>query len=222
MPAAVALSQPISKAVYDYWNALRNGRPVPRRSDVDPAHLRAVLAHVLLLDRLSPDQTVFRLAGTAVCQAFGRELRDHSFLSLWDATHRGLIASALSVTHAKAAPILLRCRGHALGQPAQRGEWLMLPLVDDGGQAVKLLASFAFEQQGFSHKAFTRLELLRAETIAPSRDRVELTLAAPSPLRAPLSLVSAAPAPAGAALPHSSMSRPWAGLLHELLRRDEA
>src|SRR5262249_22157048 len=157
---AVPLSQPVTKAAFDYWNALRNGAPVPRRRAIDPHHLRAVLPNIMLLDRVSSNQTVFRLAGTAVCQAFGRGLRDPNLFPLWDTTHRGLVASAVSAALGKSTPVLIRCRGHALGQPPLPGEWLLLPLLDDRGHCGKLLGSFAYALDGFPLKAFTRLELL--------------------------------------------------------------
>ena len=71
-PQMVALSQPVSKAVYDYWNALRNGRPLPLRRDIDPARMRSFLPHIMLLERVSSEETIFRLAGTSICHAFGR------------------------------------------------------------------------------------------------------------------------------------------------------
>jgi hypothetical protein len=215
----VALNQPVSKAAYDYWNALRNGRPLPRRRDVDPAQMRAVLPHIMLIERLRTEEFIFRLAGTSVCQAFGRELRDHSLLSLWDVAHRGVISVALSGSLKNASPLLLRFRGHAIGRRPLPGELMLLPLLDGSGQASRLLASLAFARDPLGPKAFTRLELLRAETVAPSRDRVELTLTAPPAPRPILSLV---PARTPSAIrPLSGMSRPWAGLFRDFLCSEE-
>ena len=216
---AVALSQPISKAAYDYWNAARNGRPLPSRREIDPAQLRTVLPHIMVLQRVFPSDVIFRLAGTAICQAFGRELRDHSVLSLWDGRHRGLIASALSSSLERGSPLLLQFRAHALGQPPLNGEWLMLPLLDDRGHASNILASFAFSRGGLMPKAFIRLELLCVDAIRPDSDRVELSLAAsPLPRRA-LTLV-AGTQDAQMPLP-PNMSHPWAGLLRDFFRCEE-
>jgi hypothetical protein len=218
----IAFAQPTSKAAYDYWNALRNGQPLPRRREIDPAQLRALLPHITLLERVSAEQIHFRLAGTAVCQAFGRELRDHSLLSLWDAAHRDLIASALSASLNKASPLLLRFHGHALGRAPLPGEWLMLPLLDDRGAATRILASFASARDKFGAKAFTRLALLGAETIVPNRDRVEFTLTAPAPRPALTVVPTRGRRETIEALPSSTMSWPWAGLLREFLGGKES
>jgi hypothetical protein len=218
----ITFTQPTSKAAYDYWNALRNGQPLPRRRDIDPAQLRALLPHITLLESASAEQTHFRLAGTAVCQAFGRELRDHGLLPLWDAAHRGLIAGALSASLSQATPLLLRFHGHALGRAPLPGEWLMLPLLDDRGAPTRILASFASARDKFGTKAFTRLTLLGAETIVPNRDRVELTLTVPAPRPALTVVPARGRRETIETLPSSTMSRPWAGLLREFLGSKES
>jgi len=219
----VALNQPVSKAVYDYWNALRNGRATPRRGDVDPAGLRSVLPHVMLLERIRADEIVFRLAGTRICQAFGRELRDYAVQSLWDNSHRSLIGAALGASLKRAAPLLLRFRAHALGREPRDGEMMMLPLLDKTGGATLWLASFAFSRDPLGEKAFTRLELIRAEAVTPNRDRVELVTVTAGPPRARLTLVPKGAASRGLqARTTPSMTRPWAGLLQEFLPCDDA
>ena len=222
----VALTQPAGKAAYDYWNALRNGRDLAGRSDVDPAALRSVLPQIMLLQHLHAKEIVFRLAGTRICQAFGRELRDHSLLSLWDRAHRSVIAGALIASLKRATPLVLRFRAHALGREPRDGECMLLPLLDEAGRAALWLGSFAFARDPLGDKTFTRLELTRAESIMPNRDRVELALAAATP-RARLTLVSnrAAPAPPSArpaARATPNMTRPWAGLLEEFPKSEEA
>ena len=72
-----------TRALYDYWDALRLTRPAPLRSELDPRKIKAQLANVFILQRKSADEYTFRLAGTELCHLFGRELRDTNFLSDW-------------------------------------------------------------------------------------------------------------------------------------------
>jgi hypothetical protein len=77
-----------SRELYTYWQALRGRRPAPQRAEIEPAAIRHVLsdAFIVGLDRTAGYP--FRLAGTRVCALFGRELKNESFLSLWDDASR--------------------------------------------------------------------------------------------------------------------------------------
>lgn len=58
---------------YRYWDAKRTGRPMPSRSDINPAEIPALLPHVVLLEVLREGDTAgapldfrYRLMGGAV------------------------------------------------------------------------------------------------------------------------------------------------------------
>jgi hypothetical protein len=61
---------PILLAGFDYWNARRGDRPMPARADIDPAAIKALLPHLILMDVLraaKPDWPLdfrYRLLGT--------------------------------------------------------------------------------------------------------------------------------------------------------------
>lgn len=73
-----------SRELYAYWNARRGVRLAPNRSEIDPGAIRGVLGDSFMVTRDAAVDTVFRLAGTRICEMFGRELKGASFLSLWD------------------------------------------------------------------------------------------------------------------------------------------
>ena len=72
-----------TRALYDYWDALRVTRSAPLRSELEPGSIKKVLASVFILQRASDEEYTFRLAGTELCRLFGRELRDENFLNDW-------------------------------------------------------------------------------------------------------------------------------------------
>ena len=47
-----------------YWNRLRDGRPAPRRNEIEPADIRSLLGDTFILEEDARGQAVFRLAGT--------------------------------------------------------------------------------------------------------------------------------------------------------------
>ena len=52
---------------YRYWDGKRAGRAMPARSDIDPAEIRSLLPHVVLIDVLGdPLDFRYRLLGSAV------------------------------------------------------------------------------------------------------------------------------------------------------------
>lgn len=93
---------------------------------------RGLLGHLFLLGRAEGDLFLFRLAGAHIGPAFGRDLRDHDFSSLWRAVHRPLVRAGLSAALSARAPLCLR----ATAAGARRGsgypaEFVFLPLADE-------------------------------------------------------------------------------------------
>lgn len=72
-----------SRRIFDYWTDLKGNRAAPLRTEIDPAALRHLLPHLFIVT-VGPDGIpVFRLAGTRICDLFGRELRGAAFAETW-------------------------------------------------------------------------------------------------------------------------------------------
>jgi hypothetical protein len=57
-----------------YWNAKRGARAMPRRADIDPLDLRTHLGGLVIVEVLAgPERFRFRLVGTKVVEAYGRD-----------------------------------------------------------------------------------------------------------------------------------------------------
>lgn len=63
------------RALFTYWEALRAGRKTPMRSDIDPRDMACDARNLFILEDLGRGNIRFRLAGTAIVDAFGMELR---------------------------------------------------------------------------------------------------------------------------------------------------
>lgn len=87
------MQQPTSRQLYAYWDGLRNGRIAPRRFEIDPARIASLLHEIFIAECTGLHEFRFRLAGTKICQQFGRELRGVDFLGLWSVEDRDAMAS---------------------------------------------------------------------------------------------------------------------------------
>jgi hypothetical protein len=57
-----------------YWESKRNGRSMPRRSDIDPAELTGMLPNIMLVDVVDDARRfVYRLVGTGEVQVRGQD-----------------------------------------------------------------------------------------------------------------------------------------------------
>lgn len=63
------------RSLFSYWNRLRAGRVTPLRSDIDPRDMDCDARNLFILENLGRGNIRFRLAGTAIVDAFGMELR---------------------------------------------------------------------------------------------------------------------------------------------------
>ena len=80
--------------LFQYWNRLRAGRPAPRRTEVEPADIKALLGDTFILENDVRGEAVFRLAGTRLCAIYGRELKGFAFSSLWGDRDRRIVELA--------------------------------------------------------------------------------------------------------------------------------
>jgi len=86
----------IEQQIASYWETLRDGRPVPYRSEVDPRGLEGALEHMFILERTAPGQARFRVAGMRLNSFMGMEVRGMDIASLFEIPSRGEISNAFS------------------------------------------------------------------------------------------------------------------------------
>lgn len=114
--------------LFQYWDRQRLGRPAPKRTDIEPADIKSLLADTFILEADSRGEPVFRLAGTRLCAVHGRELKGFSFPSLWAAKDQRLVARlSHSVFHDNAV-IVTTYDGISQGGRSNAFELLLLPL----------------------------------------------------------------------------------------------
>lgn len=132
---------PLSASLFQYWTELRAGRPMPLRTQIDPASLASILPDLFILEAEADGDHRLRLAGTRVCTLFGRELRGTPFSRLWRRDqHRQTARTARRVLE-EARPMSLAAAATTLHDDRLRFDIPLFPLADPDGQPTRLLGA---------------------------------------------------------------------------------
>ena len=135
------MQQPTSSQLYAYWDRVRNGRVAPRRFEVEPAKIAALLPETFIAECAGMLGYRFRLAGTKICEQFGRELRGADLLSLWDTDDRDAVASLLRNVFTDAAVGHFVFRAYSRTNRQASFELVLLPLIHTGEAINRVLGA---------------------------------------------------------------------------------
>ncbi len=124
------------RALYNYWERLRAGRPCPYRAEIDPRDMDGDARHLFVLEDLGQGNLRFRLAGSALLDAFGYELRGMSARSIMAGPARASFVALIAETLAEPGVGYAR-----LFAPDGVTVWevILLPLRGNFGQIDRLL-----------------------------------------------------------------------------------
>lgn len=133
-----------SQLLYSYWNEVRGERVAPRRFEIEPSRIAGILPETFILERRDRRDYVFRLAGTCVCDLFGKELRGSGLVPLWsDDDQEALVRVLESVCKEGAAGVVGIEARDETGERAAQLEMLLLPLVHSDDEISRLLGSLS-------------------------------------------------------------------------------
>jgi hypothetical protein len=134
------ISSKLVYSLFEYWQRKCAGRRAPRWRDIDPGDIKPALPYVAVLDVLeSPFDVRYRLTGSALVEAVGREYTGRTLRSLnlvtdlnaW-LTHYHRVVSDRRPSYGRyrgeLGPDLLRSVDHAA-----------FPVSDDGEQVNRIL-----------------------------------------------------------------------------------
>lgn len=127
--------------IYAYWDELRGHREVPARSQIEPAHIRNILADLFILEKTPRGDVRFRLAGTRICSLFARELRGSAFDALWLAEQTGRLARIADDVMTQKAPVVLSASSLAGSADRLPTEIILLPLRSPDGAVDRIIGA---------------------------------------------------------------------------------
>ncbi|MBB3318902.1 hypothetical protein FHT77_004811 [Rhizobium sp. BK181] len=151
--------------LFEYWNRIRGRDLAPLRSQVEPTDLRQILSSVFLLEASETGRIAFRLAGTRICDLFGRDLGGTAFSDLWTHGSDDIEHIAAGVM-AHAIPTLINATGFTTAGHSACFEIILLPLRSEGAECDKLLGAIA------PAVAATWLEVVPLQFLALDRSRL--------------------------------------------------
>ena len=137
----------ISHALYSYWNEIRGQRVAPRRFEIEPSRIAAILPDTFILDCGEPGSYRFRLAGTRMSTVLGRDVRDCSFLDLFPSQDHKTVAHVLRQTIDQAPVSVLTLEPMSVDRSivysTSQIEIVLLPLFHTQSTVTRLLGCAA-------------------------------------------------------------------------------
>ena len=126
-----------------YWDALRAGREMPKRAEIDPRGIESALEHAFILERVAPGVARMRIAGTHLNDVMGMDARGMPLTSFFDQEARVRVAGLLEEVFQTpgTAEIAMHTPARA-GQPAMDARMILLPLKSDLGDVSRILGCF--------------------------------------------------------------------------------
>jgi hypothetical protein len=132
-----------TKGLFAHWDRLRGERAAPTRGDIDPAHLRNFLSDVFMLDAQPWQEGRIRLAGTRICELFGRELKGQRLPELWFESERAEITRLIGAVTGGMHGLVASLTGETSQGRELDLEMLLLPVRPNASSQCGAIGSFA-------------------------------------------------------------------------------
>jgi hypothetical protein len=131
---------PALSRIESYWEGLRDGRPMPARSEVDPRGIADSLEYAFVLEKIAPGLGRLRLAGMHLGDLMAMEVRGMPLTAMFRPDARRELQKAQeTVLGLPAAIRLTLVADGGLGSARLEGQMLLLPLRDDTGAPTRVL-----------------------------------------------------------------------------------
>lgn len=153
------------KQVYAYWQAKCAGRPMPARRDIEPAELKLVLPHLMLIDVEPGPRYRYRLFGTAVTEAFGMNPTGKCVDEVMVGEYKTFLLGLYDDVCAGKLPVYSTSTYGTKRETQMWSQRLMLPLASDGATVDKVLACQVFVHGSALKNQTVRLAQDKAEPI---------------------------------------------------------
>ncbi len=158
---------PGSRALFSFWETMRAEAAAPRRSALDLRRIRDIVPNLLIIE---PDSASagyrWRLAGTAVCNLYQRELTGTDALLGWDSFETDVLKRFLTGVVNALQPCLLRFRMFTDLNQLIGAELIGLPLQANDGSIQVFGGLFPFREiHSLGHRAISTIELSAARSI---------------------------------------------------------
>ncbi|MEL7048795.1 MAG: PAS domain-containing protein [Pseudomonadota bacterium] len=159
--------------LYRYWNAIRGSRLAPRRFEIEPSDIAEYLPETLILE-IDPDGACrYRLAGTRLCEIYGREFRGTSFLDQWSEPDLTTLRRRLRLIKERGAVLRFEAELKTEAGRSAVFEFLILPLVHASDRVDRMMGCIGPIEpiDWYGHDVVTSQKLGDFEFIWPETDQ---------------------------------------------------
>ena|SRR5579863_8748333 len=130
-------------ALYEYWDAVRGGRVMPARADIDPGKIRRLLPHIIMYT-VAADYTV-RLVGEEIVHFTGRNATGQPVASTMSPRSAEMMIKILDAVATERVPKFRAGKAHwQSDKPYHDFEACFLPLSTDGETVDIILGGIIF------------------------------------------------------------------------------
>lgn len=137
------MRQRTSQLLFQYWNDVRGERLAPERFDIEPARIAGILPETCILEQDSNKAYQFRLAGTRICDNWGRELRGAHLHDLALPDDRGIIEEVLENVTAQGGVGIFELNAMTRDGREVAFEAVVLPLLHLNGVVTRYLGAIS-------------------------------------------------------------------------------
>lgn len=150
-------SRAVLQEIEAYWEALREERDMPLRTEVDPRGIERALRHAFVLERMAPGMARIRVAGGVFSDLMGMETRGMPISTLFGPDARQEFREVLENVFSGPSRARLQLSGErGFGRPALTGEMILLPLRSFKGDVTRVLGGLEVDgQMGATPRRFS-------------------------------------------------------------------
>lgn len=176
MPRRDGIVFPALSEVEAYWDGLRNGRPVPARSDIDPRGMQSALEYAFILERIAPGVARFRLAGMHLTDLMGMEVRGMPLTAMFVPKSRATISEAVEAVCDTPQITTITLKGErGIGRGALEAQLLLCPMKSDLGDVNRILGCLQSKGSiGRQPRRFESVEMVNRPLLGATKEHAPM------------------------------------------------
>ena len=147
MSFADCLDDPLHRQMYAYWHEKRGSRRLPGRGDIDPTEIPRLLPNLLISEYVAEGDRArwrYRLAGTAVATAFGRNPTGRFIDELTKGDYREFIERIHAMVREEQRALFCASEYTGARDLLMSAKRLLLPLTTDGRHVDQIISLLVF------------------------------------------------------------------------------
>ncbi|MEY5038878.1 MAG: hypothetical protein RL472_1984 [Pseudomonadota bacterium] len=146
-----------------YWEAMRKNGRLPKRDDINPRGMASALEQVFLVEQVAPNHGRLRLAGMAISDLLGMDVRGMPITALLEPVARARLSEALGGLFRGEQILDLWLEAErGIGRPPLLARMLLLPMIGSHGEPDLALGCFCTKGDvGRAPRRFTISRMLR-------------------------------------------------------------